>query len=60
MPNLHLISSMFDSKRYKKIKNEMEYCLDTLFGSNKGRRIKPRFALDFDKPFYGEIWLKIV
>jgi len=51
---------MFDSKRYKKIKNEMEYCLDTLFGSNKGRRIKPRFALDFDKPFYGEIWLKIV
>ena len=43
MPDLHLITNMFDSQRYKIIKeklnneNKMGFCFDTLFGLNKNK-----------------------
>ena len=44
MPNLHLITNMFDSQRYETIKeqlklseNKMGFCFDTLFGLNKNK-----------------------
>ena len=43
MPDLHLITNMFDSQRYEIIKeklnneNKMGFCFDTLFGLNKAK-----------------------
>jgi len=43
MPDLHLITNMFDSQRYEIIKeklnneNKMGFCFDTLFGLNKNK-----------------------
>ncbi len=43
MPDLHLITNMFDSQRYEIIKeklnneNKMGFCFDTLFGLNKDK-----------------------
>jgi hypothetical protein len=43
MPDLHLITNMFDSQRYDIIKeklndsNKMGFCFDTLFGLNKAK-----------------------
>ena len=43
MPNLHLITNMFDEQRYEIIKerisndNKMGFCFDTLFGLNKNK-----------------------
>jgi hypothetical protein len=47
MPDLHLITNMFDSQRYEIIKeklnneNKMGFCFDTLFGLNK---LKTKFS----------------
>jgi hypothetical protein len=49
MPDLHLITNMFDSQRYEMIKeklnieNKMGFCFDTLFGLNK---LKTRFTYE--------------
>ena len=43
MPDLHIITNMFDSQRYEIIKekinneNKMGFCFDTLFGLNKAK-----------------------
>jgi hypothetical protein len=49
MPDLHLITNMFDSQRYEMLKeklnneNKMGFCFDTLFGLNKA---KTRFSFE--------------
>lgn len=49
MPDLHLITNMFDSQRYEIIKeklnneNKMGFCFDTLFGLNK---TKTKFSFE--------------
>jgi adenine-specific DNA-methyltransferase len=49
MPELHLITNMFDSERYEIIKerlnkeNKMGFCFDTLFGLNK---TKTKFSFE--------------
>ena len=49
MPDLHLITTMFDSQRYEIIKeklnneNKMGFCFDTLFGLNK---TKTKFSFE--------------
>jgi hypothetical protein len=49
MPNLHLITNMFDSQRYEIIKeklnneNKMGFCFDTLLGLNK---LKTKFSFE--------------
>lgn len=51
MPDLHLITNMFDSQRYEIIKdklnknneNKMGFCFDVLFGLNK---LKTRFSFE--------------
>jgi len=49
MPDLHLITNMFDSQRYEIIKeklnneNKMGFCFDTLFGLNK---LKTKFSFE--------------
>jgi len=51
MPELHIITNMFDSQRYEIIKerlnknneNKMGFCFDTLFGLNK---IKTKFSFE--------------
>ena len=49
MPDLHIITNMFDSQRYEIIKeklnteNKMGFCFDTLFGLNK---LKTRFSFE--------------
>ena len=49
MPDLHLITNMFDSQRYEIIKeklnneNKMGFCFDTLFGLNK---VKTKFSFE--------------
>ena len=49
MPDLYLITNMFDSQRYEIIKeklntaNKMGFCFDTLFGLNKN---KTRFSFE--------------
>ncbi len=51
MPDLHLITNMFDSQRYEIIKeklnneNKMGFCFDTLFGLNKA---KTKFSFEND------------
>jgi len=49
MPDLHLITNMFDSQRYEIIKeklnneNKIGFCFDTLFGLNK---LKTKFSFE--------------